>query len=145
MLKKLLLAILAFIQLGYAQKVTTTSLYFNDILPDWGISDFGQLEVTKQFTDKHNGITHIYGVQSYQGMAIHPAFFDVHLHNKAVISKHHNFVKLGDKSLLISKGELSAQGAVDLAFQFAQIATKNGFGTSINIVSKDQNNFEIND
>jgi extracellular elastinolytic metalloproteinase len=145
MLRNLLIAVLFINQMADAQNVNTTSSYFNDVLTDWTSANFGELEISKEFTDKHNGVTHIYGVQSYKGLAIHPAFFDVHLHNKSVVAKHQNFVKLGDKSFTISKGELGAQNALELAFKFANMNPKSGFGTSINIEWKDQNSFEVND
>lgn len=145
MIKNLLIVILISTQMAHAQNINKYSSYFNDILVDWNSADFGDLVITKEFTDKHNNVTHIYGVQSHKGLAIHPAFFDVHIQNKAVIAKHQNFVKLSDKLLKFDKGELTAQTAIELAFQFANINPKNGFGTSFKFVWKDQNNFEIND
>ena len=79
MLRNLLIAVLFINQMADAQNVNTTSSYFNDVLTDWTSANFGELEISKEFTDKHNGVTHIYGVQSYKGLAIHPAFFDVQL------------------------------------------------------------------
>jgi len=145
MLKNLLFVFLVISQMANAQNFTINETYFNDILIDWNKSDFGDLVISKEFTDKHNGVTHIYGVQTHKGLAIHPAFFDVHIHNNSIVAKHQNFVKLGDKSLIIDKGDISAESALELAFEFSNMKIKRGFGTSLKLDWKDQNNFEIND
>ena len=49
--------------------------------------------VTSQYTDTHNGVTHLYLRQRYQGVEVMGAVADVHLNRAGrVVSEHQNFV-----------------------------------------------------
>ncbi len=144
MLKKSLFIFLLFSQAAQSQNFTNPQTFFNASLENWSSSDFGELLKTKEFTDKHNGVTHIYGVQALDGIAIHPAYFDVHIHKNEVIAKHQNFIKLGDKSIVRKQGDFAPQQALEVAFAFAGVKMKSGLGVGFELKWKDKNNFEFN-
>lgn len=46
---------------------------------DWLETDFAEAEITDQYTSKHNGVTHVYVQQKYQGVPVYNAIAGVHV------------------------------------------------------------------
>ena len=88
----------------WAQKFNPTALAKQHIinnLSDWGLSpnDVTDLQINDYYQTRHNGLTHIYFLQHYQGIEIYNAMVSVHVRpeGQTMDAGHRLFANLSDK------------------------------------------------
>ncbi|MGB0384698.1 MAG: M36 family metallopeptidase [Ardenticatenaceae bacterium] len=80
--------------------------------------DVADVVVTDQYTSKHNGVTHIYLRQRYQGIEVFSADLNVNIAaDGSVINISHRFISDLGKAVNTSRASLSATQAVESAAQ----------------------------
>ncbi|MBX0291380.1 T9SS-dependent M36 family metallopeptidase [Hymenobacter sp. HSC-4F20] len=90
-------------------------------------ADVADPTITTSFTDAHNGITHVYLRQRYQGVEIYNAVADVHLNaNGGVASLHSSFVANTAAQARPATPGLTAEQAVAAAARALNLPTPQG-------------------
>ena len=105
---------------GQAQLPSFARDHIIEQLDTWGLSpeDVTDISISDQYTDQHNGITHIYYIQKYQGIEIFNALSGVHLKSDGkVMFSNHRFVDHINDRVITSRQVYNAAGALSMAAQ----------------------------
>ena len=76
----------------------------------------GNYRVTQSFQDAHNGVSHAYGYQTYQGMQIEGANFNAHAQGGKIVAFHNTFLNT-DVVAAKATHVLSKDGAIERFIQ----------------------------
>jgi hypothetical protein len=84
----------AFLTLGVeAQETTQTKIKSALLMQGLATTDVEDVIITNQYTTKHNGVTHVYFRQKYQGVEVFNGVGSIHLKNNQTVTFNQNFVK----------------------------------------------------
>jgi extracellular elastinolytic metalloproteinase len=84
----------AFLTLGVeAQETTQTKIKSALLMHGLTPTDVEQIIITNQYTTKHNGVTHVYFRQKYQGVEVFNGVGSIHLKNNQTVTFNQTFVK----------------------------------------------------
>ena len=84
----------AFLTLGVeAQETTQTKIKSALLMHGLSTTDIEDVIITNQYTSKHNGVTHIYFRQKYQGVEVFNGVGSIHLKNNQTITFNQSFIK----------------------------------------------------
>jgi len=84
----------AFLTLGVeAQETTQTKIKSALLMHGLAPTDVEDVIITNQYTTKHNGVTHVYFRQKYQGVEVFNGVGSIHLKNNQTVTFNQNFVK----------------------------------------------------
>lgn len=84
-------------------------------------SDVAQLVITDQYTTKHNGVTHVYFRQQYNGIEVYNGVGSVHFKNGQAVALNQHFVQQIATRVEASKPAISANTAVQQTASFMQV------------------------
>ncbi|MBK9271194.1 MAG: M36 family metallopeptidase [Saprospiraceae bacterium] len=102
-----------------AQSVSTDDAgrkYIQAAVEQWGLSsaDVKDLLISDQYTSEHNGVTHIYYQQAYQGIPVYNAITSVHItRDGKVYDSPHRFVPNLASKINSTKARISALKAME--------------------------------
>ena len=84
----------AFLTLGVeAQETTQTKIKSALLMQGLATTDVEDVIINNQYTTKHNGVTHVYFRQKYQGVEVFNGVGSIHLKNNQTVTFNQNFVK----------------------------------------------------
>lgn len=65
------------------------------------VIESGNYQVSRHYTDAHNGVSHVYGYQTFKGIEIEGSYFSAHAQRGEIVAFHHAFNTSanGDKQL----------------------------------------------
>ncbi|MCB0737650.1 MAG: M36 family metallopeptidase [Bacteroidetes bacterium] len=111
---------------------------------DHVVFEEGTYKLQRDFTDKHNGVSHAYGYQTHNGLEIEGTHFNVHAQNGQIVSKNLDFV---GKGLLLKAGEHQIEKDAVLSGFMSEFEEQFGALPHYPAVWKEisQNQFEIVD
>lgn len=76
-----------------AQQTIETKIKSALLLQGFTPTDVEQIIITNQYTSKHNGVTHVYFRQKYQGIEVFNGVGSIHLKNNQTVTFNQSFVK----------------------------------------------------
>jgi hypothetical protein len=76
-----------------AQQTIETKIKSALLLQGYTPTDVEQIIITNQYTSKHNGVTHVYFRQKYQGIEVFNGVGSIHLKNNQTVTFNQSFVK----------------------------------------------------
>ena len=76
-----------------AQQLIETKIKSALLLQGLTTSDVAQIIITNQYTTKHNGVTHVYFRQKYQGVEVFNGVGSIHIKNDQTVTFNQSFVK----------------------------------------------------
>lgn len=76
-----------------AQQTIQTNIKSALLLQGFKPTDVEQIEITNQYTSKHNGVTHVYFRQKYQGVEVFNGVGSIHIKNNQTVTFNQSFVK----------------------------------------------------
>lgn len=76
-----------------AQQTIETKIKSALLLKGFTPTDVEQIIITNQYTSKHNGVTHVYFRQKYQGIEVFNGVGSIHLKNNQTVTFNQSFVK----------------------------------------------------
>lgn len=68
---------------------------------DHPVFENGDYEVSRHYTDAHNGVSHVYGYQTFKGFEIEGSYFSVHAQGGKIVSLHHTFQPIDETLQLV--------------------------------------------
>lgn len=77
----------------HAQQTIETTIKSALLLNGFKPTDVEQIEITNQYTSKHNGVTHVYFRQKYQGVEVFNGVGSMHIKNNQTVTFNQSFVK----------------------------------------------------
>lgn len=86
-------------------------------LTDWGLeaADIADLAISDQYQSRHNGVTHIYYIQRYDGIEIYNALAGVHLNDQGeVLYSNHRFFDRLEQRVQARREVYTAAGALNV-------------------------------
>jgi len=101
-------------------------------------------EISREYTDPHNLVSHIYGFQTHKGKKIEGALFAVHIKEQEVVSFTHSFIPL-ELAHNTAEHELSHQEAAAIFLNRHGVYVPSGFANTESIGWKviDQNHYQL--
>ncbi|MCF6289248.1 MAG: M36 family metallopeptidase [Proteobacteria bacterium] len=100
------------------------------------LKDVNDAQIKTSFQSSHNGLTHIYFKQSYNGIELHDSSLQIHLNSKdEVVVLHNQFIaKFADK-VNMDKPKITALKAIEIALGNQNLSAK----SPITLISKTNN------
>lgn len=84
--------------------------------------DVNELVITKQFTSKHNNVTHIYFTQQYKGILFYNATGSIHFKNNTTVAFNHSFVKQVSALVSTQSPKIDAVAAIQKTADHLQLS-----------------------
>ncbi len=93
-IKQITLQLFLLLTLGVSAQKTNQSIIKSALLlQGLAPTDIEQLVITNEFTSKHNGVTHVYFRQKYNGIEVFNGVGAIHLKNQQTVSINQSFIK----------------------------------------------------
>lgn len=115
-----------------AQETTQTMIKSALLMQGLTPTDVEQIIITNQYTTKHNGVTHVYFRQKYQGVEVFNGVGSIHLKNNQTVTFNQSFVKnIAVKAqalkVVVTPNTAVYATANHLAIQAPSVLTKTSF------------------
>ena len=123
-----------------AQQTIETNIKSSLLLKGFKPTDVEQIEITNQYTSKHNGVTHVYFRQKYQGVEVFNGVGSIHIKNNQTVAFNQSFVKDIAVKAQVLKTNVSPNTAIyntasHLALQAPAVLAKTALSLENNKIS----------